>query len=92
MGLWGPTPFQSGVDAEYNKQLENKLFNVIVAAAANCRPATAAIGTAHAPELLHDSRLPEVKHDELVVARFQDPKTHATLGAYRAMELSPGDN
>jgi hypothetical protein len=81
MGLWGPTPLQSGVDAEYNKQLEEQLFNAVCAAAADCRPATATIGTASAPELLHDSRLPEVKHDEMVVVRFQDPKTHAPLGA-----------
>jgi hypothetical protein len=35
---------------------------------------SAAIGSATAPELLHDGREPYVKHDELVALRFEDAK------------------
>jgi len=45
----------------------------------NC-PAKARIGTTQAPELVHDSREPYVKHDELVALQFQDPSTDKTLG------------
>jgi hypothetical protein len=41
---------------------------------------TARIGTAKAPELLHDSREPYVKHDELVALQFLDAKTGRNAG------------
>ena len=32
------------------------------------------------PDLVNDTRLPIVKHDEIVAIRFHDPKTDAALG------------
>jgi len=81
MGLWGPTPVQSGVDPEYLNRLESEVADAIRAAAENSRPAVAAIGAATAPELLHDSREPQVKHDELLTIRFHHPDTKALIGA-----------
>jgi hypothetical protein len=40
----------------------------------------ARIGTAKAPELLHDGREPQVKHDDLVALQFLDAKTNKPLG------------
>jgi hypothetical protein len=43
-------------------------------AEAAARPVTARLGSARAPELLHDGREPYVKHDELVALEFRDSK------------------
>src|SRR5262249_34137521 len=73
LGLWGPNPFTSGVDPDYLRRVEAATVRAIRAAEASLRPVTAHIGTVSAPELLHDSRPPIVKHDELVVLQFRDP-------------------
>ncbi len=74
MGLWGPSPIQSGVDPAYLKLLEDKIVQSIQAAIQTLTPATARIGTTRAPELLSDTREPYVKHDELVAIRFFDAR------------------
>ena len=71
LGLWGPTPFKSGVDRGYMKDLEAAIVRTIGEADRARKPATAKIGTVTAPELLEDGREPYVKHDELVVLRFE---------------------
>ncbi len=70
LGLWGPRPFTSGADPEYLQFLESQIVKAVELADRRCQPATARIGTVKAPELLVDSRKPEVKHDELVVLEF----------------------
>ncbi len=77
MGLWGPNPWTSGIDADYLKRVEAGLVKAIQDADKNKAPATAFIGTANGPELLHDGREPYVKHDELVVLRFEDANKKA---------------
>ena len=71
MGLWGSSPFVSGVDLDYLKMLEAGIVDAVRRADQNKQPAHASIGTAKAPELLHDGREPYVKHDELVALRFE---------------------
>lgn len=80
LGLWGPNPLASGVDAEYLERLEASCVKAVQKADEARKPAVVRIGSATAPELLRDARLPEVKHDELVVVAFRDPKTGAPLG------------
>ncbi len=80
LGLWGPNPLKSGVDADYLKKVEVGCVKAVKAADAARKPAVARIGTAAAPELIHDARQPIVKHDELVVLDFRDPKSDARLG------------
>ena len=80
LGLWGPTPFQSGIDPAYLEKLVAGCVQAVKDADAARKPAAALIGTATAPELLKDNRLPVVLHDELVAVRFADPKTGAPLG------------
>jgi hypothetical protein len=70
LGLWGPNTLQSGVDLDYMKKVAQGIVAAVQDADLARRPATARIGTAKAPDLLHDARLPIVKHDELVAIQF----------------------
>jgi hypothetical protein len=72
LGLWGSSPFKSGVDAAYLAEVEKQIVAAVKAADAARQAVTVRIGAAKAPELLHDSREPFVKHDELVVLDFRD--------------------
>jgi hypothetical protein len=72
LGLWGPNPFKSGVDRDYLKHVEEGVVQAIKQADTSSRPVTAKLGTARDPDLLRDTRLPIVKHDELVAIQFQD--------------------
>jgi hypothetical protein len=71
LGLWGPRPFQSGVDADYLRSVEQRIADAVRAADRARRPVRAVFGSVRAPELLHDSRQPIVKHDELVALEFR---------------------
>ncbi len=77
LGLWGPNPLQSGVDRDYLAKVQAECVEAVLAADKARRPAAAKIGTARAPELIRDTRLPEVKHDELVALKFFTPKEKA---------------
>ena len=70
LGLWGPTPLQSGVDADYIRTVEEHIIQAVRDADAAAQPVSARIGSVKAPELLHDSREPYVLHDELVALEF----------------------
>jgi hypothetical protein len=70
LGLWGQTPLQSGVDAAYMDHVRKQIVKAVKDADGARKPATARCGSALAPELLHDSRLPIVKHDELTALAF----------------------
>jgi hypothetical protein len=80
LGLWGPNPFKSGVDPEYMKKVEAQIVQAVQDADKAKQPVTAKIGTATAPELLHDNREPYVKHDELVALEFTSAKTKQPAG------------
>lgn len=80
LGLWGPSPVQSGVDAEYLKKVEAGCVEAVLAADKGRKPATVKIGKASDADLLQDNRKPIVKHDELVVLTFFAPKTEKPLG------------
>jgi hypothetical protein len=71
LGLWGKSPFVSGVDKAYLKDVEAAIVRIIGEADKARRPATAKVGMVTAPELLEDGREPYVKADELVAIRFE---------------------
>jgi hypothetical protein len=71
LGLWGPNPFTSGVDADYMKNIENQIVKAVHTADAAAARVDVSIGTAQSPELLHDGREPYIKHDELVALEFR---------------------
>ncbi len=77
LGLWGRSPFTSGVDPDYLAAVEAGCVKAIKDADAARKPATVKIGTAKGPELLNDSRLPLVKHDDIVTLQFLGPKREA---------------
>ena len=77
LGLWGRSPFTSGVDSEYLALVEAGCVQAVKTADAARKPATVKIGTAKGPELLNDSRLPLVKHDDLVTLQFLGAKGEA---------------
>src|SRR6516164_8115303 len=70
LGLWGPNFFASGIDPDYMKTLEAGIVAAVQQADKDVREVHAKIGSAKAPELLHDGREPYVKHDELVTLQF----------------------
>ncbi len=80
MGLWGRTPLESGIDPTYLKTVEEGCVAAIQAADANRKPAIAKIGKASDASLIRDTRKPDVRHDELVAIRFEDPKSGMPLG------------
>jgi len=57
-----------------------QVVKVVRAAEAALQPVTARVGTAKAPELLHDAREPYIKHDELVAVQFQHAETAKPVG------------
>src|SRR5262245_41165164 len=74
LGLWGPTAFQSGVDPVYIDSVIDGIVAAVTKADKSRSGVKAHIGTATAPELLHDGREPIVKHDELVAILLVDEK------------------
>jgi hypothetical protein len=80
LGLWGPTPFKSGIDPAYVQSVESNIVKAVQMAEKNVRSAAVRLGTAKAPELLHDGREPYIKHDELVALQFVDPATGKNTG------------
>jgi hypothetical protein len=80
LGLWGPNPFTSGIDPAYLKSVEDRIVQAVKAAERSVRPVDARLGTACDADLLHDGRLPLVKHDELVALRFTEPKAPKCVG------------
>jgi hypothetical protein len=80
LGLWGPTYLQSGVDPDYLALVEKRIAEAVKQADRGRKPVKVSLGTLTAPELLRDSRLPIVKHDELVVLQFTDAKSGSNAG------------
>ncbi len=78
LGLW--SPFQMGIDRAYLKRVEEAAVKAVRQAEAALRPVAAQIGSAVAPELLHDGRLPIVKHDELVALRLHEAGGEKPVG------------
>jgi hypothetical protein len=80
LGLWGPNPFTSGVEPAYLKLVEDQCVKAARDADGAARAVNARLGTATAPELLHDAREPYVKHDELTALQFLDANTGEPAG------------
>lgn len=81
IGMWGPSLFQTGVDPNYLKQVEDGIVAAAQQAQKTLRDVhEVRIGSARDADLLNDSRKPIVKHDELVALQFLD-REKRTLGA-----------
>jgi hypothetical protein len=80
LGLWGPNLTKSGIDPDYIKKIEDQIVKAVKDADAAAKPVSARIGSAKEPDLLHDGRLPIVKHDELVAIKFLAAKDEKPVG------------
>ena len=84
MGLWGPTPFQSGIDETYLNSLQERIASTAVEAIRSMQGAHLTLGRDDHPllaQLQSDSRPPYVKDPFLFVMRLTslEEKPIATL-------------
>ncbi|MBL9124234.1 MAG: neutral/alkaline non-lysosomal ceramidase N-terminal domain-containing protein [Planctomycetaceae bacterium] len=80
IGIWGPSPSQSGVDPKYLDQLRDGIVAAVQKADQNLTAAHAEYGTAADPTLLKDFRLPEVLDPVLRTVRFKRADNGKTCG------------
>lgn len=67
IGLWGPSPIQSGVDPKYVDFVVDQVVAAVQQARQQLTPVNASYGTAQNRALLRDSRLPLIFDDTLRV-------------------------
>jgi hypothetical protein len=72
VGIWGPTPFKSGVDPAYIESIIAKTVETIQNADKARGPVTATYGTAVDGTLMRDSREPYLKDDVIRVVKFDN--------------------
>ncbi len=80
IGVWGPSPAESGVVPAYVRQVEQGIVAAVRKADAAAVPARAEYGTAEDESLLGDYRLPEVYDGVLRLLRFTRADDGKPLG------------
>lgn len=91
LGMWGKTPFKSGINKDYMKFVKNQIVKSIVGAAENLRPASLEISQdlTGAIPLVKDTRKPEVFDSGLRMIKAIDKESGNTLGAVVAWGNHP---
>ncbi|MFO0849058.1 MAG: hypothetical protein U0871_10975 [Gemmataceae bacterium] len=89
LGLWGKSPFVSGVDPDYLTRVVDGAAEAVRKAEAARQPAVARLGSAKGPELLHDGRQPLVLHDDLVAVRFEPAGGGKPIGVLVQWNVHP---
>lgn len=75
MGLWGPSPIESGIDPAYIDRLDDRIATTAIEALKSMQPARLVLGRDDHPLLAllqDDSRPPYVKDPHLYVMRITD--------------------
>ncbi|MCX8108573.1 MAG: hypothetical protein N3G20_07200, partial [Verrucomicrobiae bacterium] len=82
MGLWGPSPFRTGVDPGYRKLVLDAVIKVLTEAAAKLEPVRVAFHEIGVPPegLVTDTRRPIVFDPDLRVAHFKSAENGKTVG------------
>lgn len=83
LGLWGPTPLQTGRDERYMTWVREQMAQCIRDAVNNLEPATLTLAKDDRAELAAlqwDTRLPHVKDHTLLVLQAVSRKTGKTIG------------
>jgi hypothetical protein len=80
IGVWGPSPGETGVVPDYLRQVEEGIAAAVRDADKALTPARAEYGTAEDENLLGDFRLPEVYDGVLRLLRFARTSDGKTLG------------
>lgn len=83
LGLWGNTPFKSGINKEYLEYVKNQIVKSIENAVANIRPVRLEVSEdkTGAIALVKDTRDPQVFDSGLRLIRAIDKETGKTLGS-----------
>ncbi len=91
LGMWGETPFKSGINKDYMKFVKNQIVKSIVEAAENLRPASLEISQdlTGAIPLVKDTRKPEVFDSGLRMIKAIDKENGNTLGSVVAWGNHP---
>lgn len=82
MGIWGPDPLHTGVDARYRQQVITAAKDALGTAVTALEPARIALHEIHTPPegLVTDTRKPMVYDSDIRVMHFTSAATGATLG------------
>lgn len=83
MGIWGESPFSSGVNKAYMEHVKRQVVRSIVSAAGKMRPAKLSVSEdlTGAIPLVMDSRKPEVMDPGLRIIKATDKENGAVLGS-----------
>ncbi|MDO9341427.1 MAG: hypothetical protein Q7T72_12990 [Bacteroidales bacterium] len=83
LGLWGKSPFKSGINKEYLEYVKSQVAKSVVTAVKSLRPARLAISEdmTGAIPLVKDTRKPEVFDSGLRLIRAIDKENGNTLGS-----------
>lgn len=95
IGIWGPSPTESGVDPKYLDQLRDGIVAAVREADKACVPVRAEYGTASDETLLEDFRLPRIFDPVLRTVRFirkSDGKTAGLLVQWNSHPVEPDGN
>jgi hypothetical protein len=77
MGIWGPAIGETGYSAEYVQGVVIAgAVKALTEADASLRPAKLRVAVGEAPDLVNDTRLPEVVDQAFTLVQFQDPATN----------------
>lgn len=82
LGLWGPSPHESGINESYNRFLAAEAVDAIVEAVRNLAPAEAAFASVRNPQLdafIHDNRPPVVHDAEVIAMRLRERRSRAPI-------------
>jgi hypothetical protein len=84
VGLWGKSPFSSGVDNAYKKQVQEGILQSINQAHRHLRPAIFRVGhdLTGAANLVEDSREPIVMDPRINILQAIDAEMDTTLGVF----------
>ncbi len=82
IGIWGESPFKSGVNQENMQYIKDQVVEAISQAVENLRPANLhfAQDLTGAQEMVQDTRDPQVMDPGLRMIQATDAETNATLG------------
>ncbi len=91
LGLWGSSPFKSGVNSGYMEYVKNQIVKSVVTATENIRPARLVLSEdlTGAVPLAIDTRKPEVFDSGLRLIRAIDKENGNTLGTLIAWADHP---
>lgn len=83
MGLWGPTPFRSGIDPEYRRRVIESTAEALRQAVKSLRPARMSVLEIPTPPdgLVADTRKPLVFDSDLRVMLFRDATGNGVIGS-----------